>query len=320
MGLFARGVGMDRLRIGCVLSDIFLPMDDTQYIGHAWKCLHEAVLLQGHEVLTTALRVYDELGLRAQGEVPDDLDGYAFVAPQPHCSELSRTLRSGLPVVLIGSKLALPGSDCVDVDNRKVGLLAAEQFLKAGHQRVAFVTTAPLQVSSMERHAGLKHGFLLAGKAPESVRYYGLNEHAPLEGAEDLDEDLAADFATLEHFGWHANPGVMDAFLRKLAEDRVTALLAFNDQDARMLTDHLTRSGRRVPSEVSVIGVDNIGRYVLATPRLTSIGQNVPQICRVALRLLLARIQNPSAEPQMILVQPSLHERGSVVPPLRSAA
>jgi DNA-binding LacI/PurR family transcriptional regulator len=314
------GVGMERLRIGCVMSDIFFPMDDTQYIGHAWKCLHEAVLLQGHEVLTIALRVYDELGLRAQGGVPDDLDGYAFVAPQPDCPELFRTLRHGLPTVLIGSKLALPGSDCVDVDNRRVGQLAAEQFLKAGHERVAFVTTSPLQVSSMERHAGLKGGYLMAGKPPESVRYYGLNEFAPIEDATELEEDLAQDWKTIEYFGWHANPGVMDAFLHKLAEDRVTALLAFNDQDARMLTDHLIRSGRRVPSEVSVVGVDNVGRYVLGTPRLTSIGQNVPQICRVAVRLLLARIQNPSAEPQVILVQPSLHERGSVVPPLRSAA
>ncbi len=312
--------GMQRLRIACVLSDIYLPMDDTQYIGHAWKCLHEAVFLQGYEVLTVALRVYDEIGLRAQGGVPDDLDGYAFVAPQPSCPDLLRIVRRGLPSVLVGSKLSVPGSDCVDVDNRRVGQLAAEQFLKAGHERVAFVTTAPLQISSMERHAGLKAGYLAAGKAAESVRYYGLNEFAPLESTEELEDDLAAEFAGLEHLGWHANPGVMDAFLAKLRQDGVTAILAFNDQDARMLTDHLIRSGRRVPAEVSVIGVDNVGRYVLGAPRLTSIGQNVPQICRVAVRLLLARMQNPSADPQVVLVQPSLHERGSVVPPLRSAA
>ncbi len=302
------------------MSDIFFPMDDTQYVGHAWKSFHEAVMVLGHQVVTIGLRVYDEIGLRSEGEVPDDLDACAFIAPHPDCPQLRRIVRAGVPSVLVGSKLPIAGTDCVDVDNRKVGQLAGDLFLKAGHERVAFVTTSPTQVSSMERHAGLQQAYRAAGKPASSVKYYSLNEPTTLEDTDALAEDLVEAYSQIESFGWHGNPGVMEAFLAQLKQDGVTALLSFNDQDARMIVDRLIRSGRGVPSEVSVVGVDNVGRFVLGNPRLSSIGQNVPQICRVAVRLLMARIEDPHAPSQVVLVQPSLHDRGSVVPPVRAAA
>ncbi|MCX7799572.1 MAG: substrate-binding domain-containing protein [Fimbriimonadales bacterium] len=310
---------MDRLTIGCVLSDIYFPMDDTQYVAHAWRCLHEAILLNGHWVVSCAHRVFDSLGLVAEGQLPPRLDGVAMIAPAPNDALLRDALSRRLPLALIGTRLRLNRCDCVDVDNRRVGHIAGELFLKAGHDRVAFVTSAPTQVSSMERHAGLLAAYREAGRSEDDVLYMALNDPVPLDEP-SLDEDLRANYLRTEHFGWQNNPGVFDRFLRRLLDERVTAIFAFNDQDARMYTDRLMAAGVKVPSEMSIIGVDNVGRFVLGNPRLSSIGQNVPQICRVAVRLLLARIQHPDAEPQTVLVPPVLHDRGSVAPPSRRAA
>lgn len=310
---------MDRLTLGCVPSDIFCPMDDTQYVVHAWKCLHEAILLQGHWVVSCAHRVFDSLGLVAEGALPPRLDGAAMIAPAPNDSLLREALQRGLPLVLVGTRLRLNRCDCVDVDNRRVGHIAGELFLKAGHERVAFVTSAPTQVSSMERHAGLLAAYREAGRNAEDVLYMALNDPIPIDEP-SLDEDLLQNYLRTEHFGWQNNPGVFDRFLRRLLDEKVTAILAFNDQDARTYTERMIACGIKVPNEISIIGVDNVGRFVLGNPRLSSIGQNVPQICRTAVRLLLTRIQDPDAEPQTVLVPPVLHDRGSVTPPARRAA
>lgn len=84
---------------------------------------------------------------------------------------------------------------------------------------------------------------------------------------------------------------------RKLALDReMTAVFAANDDMAIGLIRALAESGRSVPDDVSVIGVDDIPSAAYLSPPLTTIAQDFDRMAVDGLRRLVARIERPAAE------------------------
>jgi DNA-binding LacI/PurR family transcriptional regulator len=84
---------------------------------------------------------------------------------------------------------------------------------------------------------------------------------------------------------------------RTLALDReMTAVFAANDDMAIGLIRALAESGRSVPDDVSVIGVDDIPSAAYLNPPLTTIAQDFDRMAVDGLRKLVAKIERPAAE------------------------
>jgi LacI family transcriptional regulator len=93
-----------------------------------------------------------------------------------------------------------------------------------------------------------------------------------------------------------------------------TALVAFNDFSAIGSIRALQDVNLRVPTDVSVIGFDDIKAAAYTQPRLTTIHQPLAEIGRIATQSLLNLIHGTLAPRDEIAVEPELIVRESTGP------
>ncbi|HKX83439.1 MAG TPA: substrate-binding domain-containing protein, partial [Pyrinomonadaceae bacterium] len=95
--------------------------------------------------------------------------------------------------------------------------------------------------------------------------------------------------------------------------EKFTALFAFNDVSAIGAIRALEEMGLRVPSDVSVLGFDDIYAAAFHNPALTTIKQPLFEMGSLAARTLLDRLANGGngSVPQTLSVEPTLIARQS---------
>ena len=91
-------------------------------------------------------------------------------------------------------------------------------------------------------------------------------------------------------------------------------MFAANDLVAAGLLGGLDRAGVDVPRDISIVGYDNIGIAHLAHVSLTTVHQPRTDMGRLALELLLDRIDNRRPN-EVRLIEPSLVVRSTTAPP-----
>ncbi|TJY40629.1 LacI family transcriptional regulator [Cohnella pontilimi] len=91
-----------------------------------------------------------------------------------------------------------------------------------------------------------------------------------------------------------------------------TAVAASNDLLAAGAIRAIIESGKKVPQDVSVIGVDNIELAKIVTPTLTTMNIPKKEIGRMLVQQLMDQIQNESTMAKSIEVEVRLKERESV--------
>nr|BBH51077.1 LacI-transcription regulator [Hydrogenophaga sp.] len=208
---------------------------------------------------------------------------------------LSPLIERGLAVVSFDrtAREATSTMDYVSVDNHRCGSLAAEHLLALGHRELAYVTAPLRAVSRSERLEGVRQACRAAGAH--------LQVHTASTPLGQIDMEMTA----LGHA----------AAVALQASDRVpTGYIAMNDLVAVGLLSGLEQCGRRVPQDVSVMGIDNLFLDSFLRPGLTSIGHPTEQLATAAIDCLLARIHNPDALAHERVFLPELIQRGTTAP------
>jgi LacI family transcriptional regulator len=90
-----------------------------------------------------------------------------------------------------------------------------------------------------------------------------------------------------------------------------TALVCFNDNAAIGAIRALQDVGLRVPSDVSVIGFDDIRAAALISPSLTTVRQPLREMGWTASEYLLGRLQGTEEFREQIVISPELTVRES---------
>lgn len=153
----------------------------------------------------------------------------------------------------------------VGSDNVLGGQRAASHLARLGRSRILFLgdTEAP---EMEQRHRGYRQALEIAGLA--------------------FDPGLTVKTSFDVHSGEAATAAAID---RKVEFD---AIFAASDLIAIGAVRALTRAGRSVPRDVSVVGYDNIPASRLVTPRLTTIDQDA----NLAGRLLVSKLIDSQGE------------------------
>ena len=111
------------------------------------------------------------------------VDGLILSGPRSDDGQLRQLITGGFPLVLLGQ---LPGTDArfVDVDNVAAARKAVEHLIGLGHNRIGFISNAPLQyTASHDRWQGYRSALEAAGLQYDEalVRYGAFSEESGVE-------------------------------------------------------------------------------------------------------------------------------------------
>lgn len=195
----------------------------------------------------------------------------------------------GIPVVVLTERLFETGVDHITMQDTAAAQAATAYLLDQGRRRIAAIGAQPLETvgTAMLRERGYR--------AAHAAR------------------DVAVDPTLMEAVDrWQPDGGfrAMEAILdRGAAPD---AVFAFNDSMAVGAMRALSARGIAVPQDVAVVGFDDITAARFTEPPLTTIAPGRAQAARLAVDLLLARIDGSRTVPgEEILTDFELVVRGS---------
>jgi DNA-binding LacI/PurR family transcriptional regulator len=214
------------------------------------------------------------------------VDGLVLSTFQLEAADLAPALTAGITVVAIGPQLGEAQADVVSADDARIAVDAVAHLVQRGHRRIATVT-GPADV---EPGRGRLQGF------HDGVRSHGL----------PTDAELVRDGGFTRE-GGHAATAALLAL-----DEPPTAIFCANDLMAIGALDALRGAGLRVPTDVAVIGVDDIDAAALVTPALSTVRVPAQEIGHAAGQLLLSRLDGtvPPAR-QTVLVAHELIARDS---------
>jgi LacI family transcriptional regulator len=152
------------------------------------------------------------------------------------------------------------------------GLAATEHLLHLGHRRIGIITGDRDLMCSQERLDGYRAALGRAGVVPDDrlVRYGDFLASGGYSGAAEL-LDL---------------------------KPRPTAIFAGSDLQSYGVYQAAAERGLNVPTDLSVVGFDDVPLCGWVTPQLTTIHQPIEEMARAATRILLALAYNGAQPPQ----------------------
>lgn len=214
------------------------------------------------------------------------VDGVLYVATRDDTTALDSLVEAGLPVVVLDRVPRSYKGPAVHLDNTRAGAIAAEHLLSLGHTRIAHIAGPESVHISAERLRGFCDTLQAGARQPVMTC---------IERAQ----------------GWSIECGY-EATRRLLAcNDHFTALFCAGDMLAIGAARALREAGRRIPHDVSLIGVDDIDLAAYMEPPLTTVSQSIAEISGLAVQILLELLAGRTVEQTRVVVAPALVVRQS---------
>jgi DNA-binding LacI/PurR family transcriptional regulator len=190
-----------------------------------------------------------------------------------------------IPVVLVDAYSESNGYDAVLSENFQGAYRAVSYLIEKGHRHIGLAgTTRRAYPSVLER----RRGYL------EALQDHGIAETYFADCIPRHDESHLAAKQLLAK-----NP-------------QITALFGANDRVAIAAMHAAFELGKRVPDDLSLIGFDDIDLAHLVTPSLTTMQVDKISLGRLAVQMLLNRVQMPTLPPTVTALRTRLIERQSV--------
>lgn len=256
----------------------------------AW--VHEATMGEVAGAFTIAMRdlgyhvvivPYDQEGDWHELLKDGRLDGIAVSHYMPEDAQQA-IAEFDLPRVLLVDN-SVPTWPSVFTDDFSGAYEATKHLTKLGHRRIAMYLHDSIRkhFSVEDRHAGYEQAMKEAGLA-DLVDFFHV-------GDEELPKHLIH------------------------RPDRPTAVLCYCHVEAMSVYLTAWRHGLRIPTDLSVIGFNDLQMIRYMTPPLTTMGFGTAHIGKVGAQLLVRHIENPHAEVERVVINHKLIERDSTAPP-----
>ncbi len=210
-------------------------------------------------------------------------DGVVILSLHPGDTLPRLVADAGIPAVLFGRPAIPTPISYVDVANDKGAAMAAEHLVARGCQHIGIISGPADVPASQDRLAGFRQAMARHGHA--YIPY--VEGNFTLASGESGMRKLLAE-----------EPGLDGVF-------------ALNDLMAQGAVHALRELGRDVPGEVAVIGFDDSAPALAARPTLTTVRHPMEDMAAEAVRLLIARIDDPSTRVTSVIFEPNLIVRHS---------
>ncbi|MFQ4149272.1 LacI family DNA-binding transcriptional regulator [Arthrobacter sp. LAPM80] len=213
------------------------------------------------------------------------VDGIIIAAPLQEAAEKIDKITSRIPTINTDGSSDM-GDRKVGVDQDIAAVLATKHLLELGHKTVWHVSGPNEWSDAASRLTSWRRTLQEAGR----------------------------DVPPVLHGDWSPESGYQNGLiLGRMPE--VTAIFVASDEMAFGVLRALNELGRRVPEDVSVVGIDDIDLAAFSNPPLTTVRQSFEETGRRAVQQLVAYIADPSISTEPDLVSPTLIVRASTAPP-----
>jgi len=192
------------------------------------------------------------------------VDGLVLMTPDVEAPCLDQVIAEGMPVVLVNGRAVEGDLDSLEVDNVGGAAAAVRHLAALGHRSIALVSGPESNHDARGRRDGYRR----------ALRELGLPSPAELEIAGDFTEAA----------------GHLAADALRTMRSRPTAVFAANDAMAIGLLASLRDAGVRVPSDLAVVGFDDIPAARWVSPMLTSVRVDIAALGARAMECLLHAI------------------------------
>ncbi len=197
-----------------------------------------------------------------------------------------------LPVVTVSGHDEFEGVTNIVLNHQHAAELGIQHLYELGHRKIVLLKGQHFSSDTEVRFATIQ----------ESAR----KRNIPIP--ENLCAQLEGDKPSPE-VGYVAMKKLLDA------GEKFTAVFAFNDVSAIGAIRALEEKGLRVPTDVSVLGFDDIYAAAFHNPALTTIRQPLFEMGEIAAQTLLDKLnKNKNDFPPEIRVEPTLIVRRSTAP------
>jgi DNA-binding LacI/PurR family transcriptional regulator len=273
----ARGLASKSSRIVSVVVPNLTHVFSDVYFGEILSGIHARAAESDYKLL---LDVANETFLEHQDYIniirSRRADGMLFIASSVDDTYLREMESDELPFLLVNHYYPHSKLSYVIVDYKHSARMAVDHLMGLGHRKIGLIAGLNTYTGLDFRDFFLAHG-----------RQKGLPEaNLPWE-------DGGAQWS---------EQGGFDAAARLLKkEPTVTAIMAANDRLALGAMRYLSSIGKRVPQDISVMGVDDIPSAQFASPPLTTIRHNLYEIGRRGMDRLLARLKGEIESCQEVL-------------------
>ncbi|WP_459177466.1 ribose operon transcriptional repressor RbsR [Ewingella americana] len=215
------------------------------------------------------------------------VDGLLLMCTENHRpSQVALSRYPSLPIVMMDWAPFGAANDVIQDNALLGGEMATEYLIRRGYQRIACITGPLDKTTALERLNGYRQAMHRAGLS------------------------VLPGYEVCGDFEFEGGLSSMDKLLA--LPQRPHAVFASNDAMAVGVYQALYKKGLRVPEDVAVIGYDDIQLAQYMTPPLTTIHQPKDSLGELAIDTLLHRLQEPGADPQVLVLTPELVIRESV--------
>jgi DNA-binding LacI/PurR family transcriptional regulator len=193
-----------------------------------------------------------------------------------------------LPVVAVAGHRQEEGATNVVMDQRLAARLALDHLVSLGHRDIAVMIGHPESADAVDRWTAIS------------------------EVAQELGVPIRPDL-TVQLSGEESGPALGYPYAKVLLErkQRFTALFAYNDASAIGAIRAIREAGLNVPSDISVVGFDDIEGAAFHFPSLTTVRQPLHRMGAIAAKTLIDRLEGLEDWPSQIAVEPELVVRES---------
>lgn len=260
--------------------------------GSYWNAWHSLIMMniitdfkqRGYKVIISPSS--------GKGVIDDDTDGFVLLKSgladgAVLFDNLSEDIRikylrsNNIPFVILGQDFDNKDTCSIDLDNYHVGELGAEHLYEHGYDRISF----------------------LLGSDEFNVN------HNRVDGFTKICEEKGIDY--------HIEYCVTDlektykAAKKHIEKFDINAFFISGDEKVPAVYKAIYETGKTVPQDIGVLGIDNLpmGNYML--PTLSTISQNVDRFARNVVNSLIETIQSQKSKPKGMLIKPLLIERNS---------
>lgn len=248
--------------LGIVIGDLGNP-----FYAEMAKLMEGFAAARGYQLMFCNTQVDENTELAGiRSLIEHRVAGLLFLAYAGDADSARQAVGDQLPVVFVTCDA--DWGDVVAVDDLAAATAATRHLIELGHRRIVyFADTVREARAESARRGGYAAAVAEAGLAPRVLR-------------------------------WHERPrlvrtesGIQSMQSILTAPERPTAIFAANDLHAMDILDCADQYGLRVPEDLSVIGFDDIAISRIARIALTTIAQPKQELARLAIELLVGRIE-----------------------------